>query len=78
MIGRDLLQLLGLAAGIGGVGAAGREPAPRLGIDGRGDLTFHRNPRHWLMDIHHRDGRQQRFGIGMQRIGNGMPCFKWA
>ena len=61
---RDLLLLLGLAAGLGGVGTPGGEAAAGRRVDGGGDLALQDLPLVGVVDIRGGDGGEQSPGVG--------------
>ena len=63
----DLLEVLRLMAGLTNIGAPGCKTASGLWIDGRNQLALDENSLRRIMDIHRRNCREQRLGIGMQR-----------
>ena len=68
MPGLDLLKRLRLMAGLTGMRAPGRKTAAGLGIDGRNQFTLDQNALGRIVNIHRRDRREQRLGIGMKGL----------
>ena len=58
-----------LVAYLGGFGTAGVEGTSRGKIDGRGDIPLQNLSLTLLFGVDARDGRQEGFGVGVQRSG---------
>ena len=70
MPGSDFLQLrLFPEALFGRVQAAARETAGLRQIHGGGNLTLQDNPLSPVFQLRHRNGAEQRLGVGMGRMG---------
>ena len=73
MPGRVLPQNGGLLpAYAGGIAAAGGEAASRLRVDRGGQLALQGNEILFMVHVRNGDRRQQRLGVGVQRIGNSV------
>ena len=73
MVWLHLVERLGLAALVRGVLAARGEPAAGGGIDGAGQLALQYLPLDGVVDVHRRDGGQQR-PAGMPTISSIAPA----